>query len=443
MPNRTELMRRGSSAAAKTAELRTQLTRARAEHESRLRTYESELRDARDELGKAAEELRASRTRYTELYDLAPVAYATLTRQGIIAEVNLPGAALLAQERLKLIGRPLIADIADSDKRRFLEHMRRCRSEPGPIITELNLHVGEAEAVPVELTSRGSPHPGPGADLFHTVIVNLTERQRNEEALRRSERLAGLGTLTAGLAHELKNPLHAILMTAQVTLRRMGNRLSKDERRALDDIAEEVRRCDRIIKNMLLSAREQPTEKWPADLNAIVRRCIGVARASGMACRFELEAQRRPALIRANPTELEQVLLNLFRNAIEARNGECQVRVQTQIVAPHNGASGHVCLTVADNGAGIPREALPHVFDPFFTTRRARGGTGLGLSVVHAIIADHAGTIRAESEPGQGARFVIEFPLAVDPPPPGEGFWDERLRTIRHPPPRRGEFGEG
>jgi PAS domain S-box-containing protein len=384
--------------------LRTQLRDSRAALESELDVYRSELETANDELRAAAGELEASRDRFIELYDLAPVAYLTLDRFGLITELNLPAAALFEEVRAHVIRRPLMSWVAHHERRVVLDHLRHCRAGHGPVATELLLQLKSGRTVPVEITSRGA-HDSGHSTQFHSVLLDLSERKRASEALRRSERLAALGTLTAGLAHEVKNPLYSMLLSAQTLRRDAGAALTPEQTHLLEDIAEDVHRCNRIIRNVLMFARNEPTERWPADLNVIVRRAVGLVRTYRFNCELGVDLANQRLWIRANPTEIEQVLLNLIKNAAEHGTPAGPVTVRT------SRDNEHATLLVADNGPGIARENLPHIFDPFFTTRRGRGGTGLGLSLVHTIITEHGGEVRVESEPGRGTQFHVALPL--------------------------------
>ncbi len=386
------------------AQLRAQLRDARAVLGGELETFRAELESANQELRQANEQLERSRDRYIELYDYAPVAYLTLDRSGLITELNFPAATLLGAVRGQVVGRPLIGFVARESRAVLLEHVRRCRSEAGVIVSELLLRRKGSPALPIELSSRGADAAST-ATRFHTIMLDLTERRRIAEVLRRSERLAGLGTLTAGIAHEIKNPLHTILLTAQLLRRNAGAALVPDQVHAIEDIVQEVHRCDRIIRNMLLFARDEPTEKWPADANVLVRRVKTMASTCELKCELTIQLAPEALWVRANPTELERVLLNLITNAAHAAGSGGKIELATR------GRDGEAYITVSDNGAGIPPEHLPHVFEPFFTTRRGQGGTGLGLSMVHGIVTEHAGTIHVESNPGHGTRFVIRIPL--------------------------------
>jgi PAS domain S-box-containing protein len=371
-----------------------------------LEYLREELENALLELGKSEAEASASSERYAALFEFSPIAYTVLDRFGVIRTLNVRAAELLSEDRHPIIGKPLLVYAVQSDRQTFLDHMRRCRAGEAEVDSEILLSVRSGLLVPVRLVSRALSQTDEDR-LYQTALIDLTERKASEERLRVAERLASLGTFAAGLAHEINNPLNSILLSAQVALA-LVCRSSADPEivQTLEQIVEESRRGGRLVHNMLAFAKQEVTQKWPADLNAIVRRAVTLVQAAhGDECVMSLQLTPHLPQVQINPTEIEQVLMNLIRNAGEAaRNGPCRMLIRTE---PH---LGKVRLTVADNGPGIPPEKLPHIFDPFYTTRRSSGGTGLGLSIVYAIITGHGGTIRCESTPSQGTRFVIELP---------------------------------
>jgi two-component system, sporulation sensor kinase E len=371
--------------------------------ETELQIVQAELESALEEMDRCRAEADASRERYTALFEYAPVAYAVLDSFGVIKALNIQAAALLGEDRRPLLGKPLLVYAVQADRRAFLDHMHRCRRTPGEVASELSLKNRRGALVPVRLLSRGLL-PVDEDQLYHTAIIDLTERKEAEERLRVAERLASLGTLSAGLAHEINNPLNSILLSAQVGLT-MVRSSPRDPQ-----IVEEARRGGRLVRNMLAFAKQETTQKWPVDLNAIVRRVVTLTEAlPGGVCYTHLRLAPHLPQVTVNPTEIEQVLMNLIRNAAEAtRNGECRVLIKTEQ------RGWGVRLTVADNGVGIPPERLPRIFDPFYTTKRGSGGSGLGLSIVYAIITGHQGSIKAESQPEGGTRFVIELPVHAD-----------------------------
>ncbi len=234
------------------------------------------------------------------------------------------------------------------------------------------------------------------------TLQQLVDERTNQ--LRRSERLASIGTLAAGIAHEINNPLNAILLTAECALR-YGDRF--DAREAFETIRTEAERCGRITKGVLKFSKNEKTAKWPACLNEVVQHALELARVYVAAPGLHLAAELADDLpqIVMNVTEIEQVVINLVKNAAEAAGGEVNVTLRTSL------AGRFARLQVRDDGPGIPQEAISHIFDPFFSTKRAAGGTGLGLSMCHGIIRGHDGVIRVESKPGEGALFTIDLPL--------------------------------
>lgn len=247
-----------------------------------------------------------------------------------------------------------------------------------------------------------------GASYACSYVRDITERKEAEEKLRRSERLASIGTLAAGIAHEINNPLGMILLEAQDALEHVRDPAAIET--ALRGIMENVRRCSRIVKSVLQFARQQPAEKWPLDLNQVV---LGVVELT------QERARRHGVLVRTHPapglprvlgnvTALEQVLVNLIYNAVRASG-------QGQAVELHSGhGEREVWVAVRDSGRGMTEEERRRAFDPFFSTHYQRGGTGLGLSIAHGIVQDHGGTIELASQSGHGTVATVHLPRAAE-----------------------------
>ncbi len=243
----------------------------------------------------------------------------------------------------------------------------------------------------------------------------VTERTRelteSQDRLRLSERLASMGTLAAGIAHQINNPVGSILAGAQYALMCEND---EDERevwkRALEDNVAQAARCGEIVRSVLQFSRDEPHHKRPVDLNEILRRAgeQAVPAASRRSCHIRLELDERPLPVLMSAIEMEQVFVNLLNNAIESRNEGAKVQLRS------GRSEGLAHVEVCDDGRGISDEHGKRIFDPFFTTRLDEGGTGLGLSVAHGLIEEHRGKIRADSKPGEGTAIVVEFPLAEE-----------------------------
>jgi PAS domain S-box-containing protein len=250
---------------------------------------------------------------------------------------------------------------------------------------------------------------------FEGIVDDITERQRRDELLRRTERMASIGTTLAGVAHELNNPLAAIIGFAQLLLRRP---LAPDDRSALDAINHEALRSANVVRNLLAMVRRKDGERRVlANVNDILGYIVRTRRyaleTAGIACRVDLD----PALplVRGDRAQLEQVILNLVRNAeqallpgVEARRpAPAWVHLRTW----HD--ESDVVIEVEDNGPGITDGEAPRIWDAFWTTKDEGEGTGLGLSVAHSIVVDHGGTITLEKASPRGAKFVIRLPIAL------------------------------
>lgn len=230
--------------------------------------------------------------------------------------------------------------------------------------------------------------------------------RRSAQALDRAQRLASLGTFTAGIAHELNNPLTSILLGAESGMRTTDTaRVQK----ALTTILHNAERCRLIMDSVLKFMREEESPRWLVDLNHLIERVACLAQNELPARRLKLKFDLDPGLtpVFANPTELEQAFINILRNAVQAKNGRtCRVSIRTE------NAGKRVRLRIADDGPGIPLEHLTAIFDPFFSTQRKSGGAGLGLSITQRILSAHGGTIHALNQTSGGACFVIELPAA-------------------------------
>lgn len=244
--------------------------------------------------------------------------------------------------------------------------------------------------------------------LEEQVAENTRELEESREQLRRSERLASIGTLASGIAHEINNPVGTMLLAAENAMelwnRRAENALIGD---CLKGVIEEARRCAEVIRSLLQFARQERTEKSEVSIAHVIQRSVELtaAYAQQHGATIDVIVPDHLPNTTVNTLQMEQVFVNLLRNAIETGRRGVQISIRAA------GLNGRLRVTVEDNGPGIPEAHLARVFDPFFTTRRERGGTGLGLSIVHGIIVEHGGEISVQSRLGGGAVFTIDLPL--------------------------------
>lgn len=258
------------------------------------------------------------------------------------------------------------------------------------------------------------------ADSFNHMASELASRvqelKNTQLALVQSEKMAAFGQLGAGIAHEVKNPLAGILGFAQLSLRKAD----KDSPlyKNLEVIEKETKRCKNIIEHLMKFARQERVAFQPTDLNEVVEDSVAIVDHQLGLHRIKVAKDLAPGLppIMGNANQIQQVLMNLLINAQQAMDGKPgEVRVATS-----RWKDGSVVISISDTGPGIPKEIQPRLFEPFFTTKPAGKGTGLGLSVSYGIIRDHHGDITVQSEPGQGASFIITFPPESPAPEGGD-----------------------
>jgi two-component system sensor histidine kinase PilS (NtrC family) len=243
-----------------------------------------------------------------------------------------------------------------------------------------------------------------GAAGWVIVFQDLTEFRRMEEAVRRSDRLAVVGGLAAGLAHEIRNPLAA--MCGSVELLGGSPGLVESERQLLQIVQSEGKRLEALVRDFLSFAKPASPEIGTVDGHDLVVETAELFRAEterrGVA--LAVDAEAGIALLADGP-QMKQVLWNLLGNAADATSAGGSITV----VFRRRGKEA--LLSVTDSGAGIAREDLPRIFDPFFTTKER--GTGLGLAIVHRVVEAHGGRIAVQSEPGKGSTFSVSLPAAA------------------------------
>jgi hypothetical protein len=350
--------------------------------------------------------LRRSETQASAILEAASEGIVVVNAAGTIIAVNRQTESMFGYPRSELMGRPLEMLLPERFQVRHAVHRTGYARDPrvrrmGQGL-DLTARRQDGTEFPVEISlSYVETDEGLRAMAF---VTDITERKSLERATRQAERLAALGRLSAGIAHEVNNPIG--IMTSRIELILMdaeANGLSPETIEDLRVVHRNAIRVATIAKNLLSFARETPRERTTVDLDDAVRDVLLLVtsdfRRQQVRLVPELKSESR---VLAHPNALEQVVLNLLTNAAEAMPDGGEIRIAT------TRTGDRVQLIVADTGRGIPAEDLAHIFDPFFTTKAS--GTGLGLSVSYGIVEDHKGTIEVESEPGKGTAFVLTLP---------------------------------
>jgi signal transduction histidine kinase len=261
------------------------------------------------------------------------------------------------------------------------------------------------------------------ASLYEELHRSYQELKRSQALLLRQEKLASLGRLAAGLAHELNNPLNHIAGFVEALQRRAeaetlrASKEFEDFPRFLGMVQGQVDRAASIIRRLLDFARQREPSFQPLDLGRLISESVSfVERQAAVANkRIVVRALPEPVPLRADAQMLQQLFLNLLTNALDAIEGDGEVRVTVNVVEAGHGARARreiVEISVADNGGGIAPENLPKVFDPFFTTKEVGKGTGLGLPICQSIVEQHGGTIEIKSDGiGNGTLVTVKLPV--------------------------------
>jgi len=251
----------------------------------------------------------------------------------------------------------------------------------------------------------------------YAIYSDITERKRAEEEEKRlqqelylSSRLASIGELAAGVAHQINNPLTGILGFSQRLLRKSTD---EEARRDLERIHNEAQRAAKVVENLLTFARRREPKKQYASINDIVQKALELRAYELKTGNIEVTTELTPNLPQAvvDFHQIQEVFLNIILNAEQAvteanHGGKLAIKTEDK--------KGYIRISFTDDGPGIARENLNRIFDPFFSTRGERGGTGLGLSVCHGIVTEHSGKIYAKSKPGKGATFFVELPVIAE-----------------------------
>jgi len=253
------------------------------------------------------------------------------------------------------------------------------------------------------------------AETFNLMASSLKERdvklkEYTSQQIMKSERLATIGQLAAGVAHEINNPLGGVLMYAHLALENLDE---KDVlRKNLESAAREASRCRDIVKGLLDFARQTEPKVEQADVNETLERTLAIVenQASFQNVKRTYVLSSSLPKISMDTSQMQQVFANIILNAAEAMEGKGEIKIATRLTPDKE----HIEIEFTDTGCGIPPENYEKIFDPFFTTKEVGRGTGLGLAVSHGIIARHKGTIEVKSEPGKGTSFIIILPLRTE-----------------------------
>ncbi len=243
------------------------------------------------------------------------------------------------------------------------------------------------------------------------LMKNVTEIKRLKDQLYHSDKLASIGLLVSGVAHEINNPLTGTIAYTELLRMKVSDEEILGELKKIQDSAD---RCKKIVDNLLTFSRQRTPSKSLESINDVIDRAIDLRaywlRSSGIEIVRDYD---EVSTVFVDSQQIQQVILNILLNAEQALVGAGVKKARIIFSTRYDREARSVTITIADNGPGIPASVLSRIFDPFFTTKPVGEGTGLGLSISHGIIIEHGGSIRAESPAGGGAVFIIELPIGT------------------------------
>jgi len=301
-----------------------------------------------------------------------------------------------------LIGRPYLSLLSKRHRGRRLKSTLDIGAKQVYEV-EVMSRTGEARAVMVSVSPLCDPEGGILGVLG--IARDVTETKKLEQQIQNSEKLASVGKLAAGVAHEINNPLGGILNCLYNLRKRTVSPARQEE--YLASMEDGLRRVQKIVRQLLDFSQQHDPEFSSTDINAVVERVLVLTNHALLANQIRLDKQLPPDLpeLMVDRHMMEQVLMNLILNAVQAIKGSGTITIRTRVIE-------ETCqIDVEDTGCGIPPNVLPRIFDPFFTTKGTGEGTGLGLSVSLGIVERHGGQIRVDSEVGKGTVFTVCLPL--------------------------------
>ncbi len=350
--------------------------------------------------------------RYRNLFETAQDAICLTDLQGRVISANRKVLSLLETDWKELEGRSLVGFVAPRHRSGLRERVRRvqkgCEVEPYEVelISLLN------RVTPVEL-SMSVVREGDRIFGLHLISRDITSRKRMEEQMIRAGKLAAVGELASGVAHEINNPLASVAGYAEDLLDLIQDNRSQDTeereefKEYLTTIMEQAHRCKEITQNLLNFTRQEDFQLVPTCLNSLLEKAVLLLEPDARRSKVRIvsDPDRKLPSVPTDPSQLQQVFLNVLRNALDASRPGSEIHAATE------SSGGMIRIRFQDQGPGIPEADLERVFNPFFTTKPPGKGTGLGLSICQSIMSRLKGGIHLESTPGRGCTFVVEVPV--------------------------------
>jgi two-component system cell cycle sensor histidine kinase/response regulator CckA len=385
--------------------------------------------------------LGRSEERYRDLYDNAPDGYCVADAGGLIYEMNATLLSWLGYSRQAVIGRMRLEDVLVSKGRQQIDHLLDgCRRAGHLEHVEQTLVCRDGRHLPVRLNMRAMRDMMGQYTGVRVTARDISQEKELEAQLLQAQKLESLGTLTSGIAHDFNNMLTGILGFNELLLQEVESDHPMYE--DLHHIEVLSLRAANMVKQLMTFSRGNISQKTSLSLHPLLEEITQLLeRMIPESIEVAMHMAAEDLVVEADPTQIQQVVMNLVLNARDAMPEGGQLLIKTARVEldeafcqmhPGLQPDWYALLSVSDTGTGIPLEVRPHIFDPFFTTKAVGEGTGLGLPVVYGIVKSHNGAIEVESQVGQGTIMKIYLPLTEQPiaPAPAVGSLLTGTETI-------------
>lgn len=354
------------------------------------------------------ERLDVTEAKYRDIIEHSADAIISLNSDNEITSWNRGAEMIFGWKREEVLGNSITFMIPDPLlERKELETMRDGMNNRGYVSNyETERLAKDGQTILVSLTESFIRDEQDNLIGRSQILRDMTELKIQEQQIQHSERLASIGNMAAGVAHEVGNPLTAISSLVQLSQRKANDTFVQDQ---LAKIRTHIQRINKIVRDLVDFSRPSSLESKSMQVNEIVQSAVTLLRHDSR-CRnvdFKLNLSSEIATLTGVRDQMHQVIVNLLLNAVDAVEQEENPTIT--ISSSHQTES--VQLAIADNGKGITKKDIEHIFDPFFTTKEVGKGTGLGLSVTHGIITKLGGRINVESTEGEGATFIIHLPV--------------------------------
>ena len=372
----------------------------------------------RDERKRTSDALRESEERYRNVVERANDGI-ILLRDFRIIYANPRFAEMMGEPADQIVGTRFSRYVDPGEMRKVTQqYVGRMNGDPVPSIYETILRRKDGKRIYVEFNAGLITHQGTPTDLL--LVRDVTERKHLEEQIQQQERMAAIGRLAGGIAHDFNNFLTSIMLYAQLLAGRAD--LPNDARAQAETILGEAQGATRLVQQILDFSRRAPIEKERIDLRLFIKEVSDILeRTLPENNHLRLDVGQEPYTVNADPTRIQQVVMNLAVNARDAmpEGGDLHIVLSRLELGPDDSPplkgmppGNWVSLTVEDTGTGIPPDVLPHIFEPFYTTKEPGKGTGLGLAQVYGIVKQHNAHIDVDTEMGRGTKVTVLFPAA-------------------------------